>query len=73
MISKTNAKLLKQVLITERSIMDATAGRVLRARAAYGEKDMDVADYCGHAANRLAEAGNDLDKLIDDLDTFIRS
>ncbi len=71
MITRTNALLLKVALLKERSIMDATVGRVLRAAQTYGDNDVTVAEYTNDAARSLAKASTTTEKLIEVLDTYL--
>ncbi len=72
MITRTNAQLLKVALLKERSILDATAGRILRAASTYGDSDQTVAEYVTAASKSTADASTHTEKLIEVLDTFLR-
>lgn len=71
MITRTNALLLKNALNKERGILDATAGRLLRAKAANNDKDVMIEEYIDAAAQQVAEASAITEKLIETLDTFL--
>lgn len=71
MITRTNAQLLKVALLKERSILDATAGRILRAAATYGDNDRTVVEYITAAASAAATSSTNTEKLIEVLDTFL--
>lgn len=73
MLSRTNAQLLKAALNTERSVLDATAGRILRAKQTYAETDQGVEEFVRDASDHAVAASTSLAQLVDALDTYIRS